>query len=1056
MRPVTAEAFAATVTRLRYLLLALCIALVGVAMVPIGNIWPPDPSARIFFAPENPERQALDEYEAAYAKDDNLAIVLVPDDGDVFSPEHLALIGEITERAWRLPLVRRVDSLTNFQHTFADADGLVVRDLVEDPATVTPEEAAEAKAIALNRLEVVDRLVSPAADVSQVSVLFRLPGLKPTEEVPSIVSAARELVADVEANHPVDIRLTGAIMINNQFASSGREDSANLLGPMFVVILVIVGAALRSVFATVAVLIVISLSAMAGLGAAGWFGFRLNSVTVLAPLYIMTLAVASAVHVLAACRARMPETGDRRVWVEKALAEHAPAIAIACVTTAIGFYSLNFSISPPFRQLGNIVGTGVLAAMVLTLFALPCLITLLPMRRQSSAEAEPRLMRAIAEFVIARRRAVLPAMLLVVAGCAAGIATIKLEDDFLRYFDERYAFRQDTDFTEERLTGVNQLNYALPAGAPQGINDPAYLTEHAAFVSWLREQPEVRHVYSLTDTIRRLTMNMNDDDPSFYRLPETEEAAAQYLFLYELSLGYGQDLTDQINVERSAMRATAAINRATTAEMRALTLRAGDWIAENAPMMQAAWTEEHPERAQVTPTGVVHVFNLISYRDVRAMLSGTAIALVLISGIIMLSLRSVRVGLVSLVPNLVPAAMAFGLWGYLVGNVTLAIAVVLAATLGIVVDDTVHFLSKYHAARRKGASPEDAVRHAFLRVGNALLITTIGLVAGFAVLATSGFAVNGDMAKLTAITITVALIADFLLLPCLLIWLDKRKDAMPLRTATTSTAMMVTGGLLAIAACMADTRARAEDPAAKGLAIAEASDKRDLGWSAYTVEGEMILRDAGGGENRRVFENLLMEREARSEGDLSVIVFSRPRDIRGTGLLTHANIEPTDDDQWLYLPALKRVKRISSSNRTGKFVSSEFSYEDLGSQEVDDYTYKWLRNEPCPGAETLTCHVVESYPVNKNSGYARRIGWVDNAEYRQWRVEFYNRGDALEKVLTSHGYQEYAGNYWRADRLTMENVQTGKSTDLLFTNYDFSAGLDDGDFDPNRLARMAR
>ncbi|MEM9783460.1 MAG: outer membrane lipoprotein-sorting protein [Pseudomonadota bacterium] len=1053
MRALSSEAFAAFVTRFRYPLLALCLLLVGAAMAPIANIWPPDPSARIFFAPENPERQALDAYEAAYAKDDNLAIVIVPEGGDVFAPDMLAMIGDITERAWRLPLVRRVDSLTNFQHTYADAEGLVVRDLVPDPAGVTPAEAAEAKAIALDRLEVVDRLVNPTGDVAQVSVLFRLPGVNPTEEVPSIVAAARALVAEIEADHAVDVRLTGAIMINNQFATSGREDSANLLGPMFLVILLIVGLALRSVFATVSVLIVITLSALAGLGAAGWFGFRLNSVTVLAPLYIMTLAVASAVHVLTACRARMPETGDRRVWVEKALAEHAPAIAIACVTTAIGFYSLNFSISPPFRQLGNIVGTGVLAAMVLTLFALPGLITLLPLRRQASAEAEPRLMRAIAEFVIARRRLVLPGMLLVVGACAAGIATIKLEDDFLRYFDERYEFRQDTDFTEQRLTGVNLLNYALPAGGPQAINDPAYLDQHAAFVSWLREQPEVRHVYSLTDTIRRLTMNMNDDDPSFYRLPETEEAASQYLFLYELSLGYGQDLTDQINVQRSAMRATVSVNRATTAEMRDLTLRAGEWVAANAPLIQAAWEAEHPDRPQVTPTGVVHVFNLISYRDVRAMLSGTAIALVLISGIIMLSLRSLRVGLISLVPNLVPAAMAFGLWGFLVGNVTLAIAVVLAATLGIVVDDTVHFLSKYHAARRKGASPEDAVRHAFLRVGNALLITTVGLVAGFAILATSGFAVNGDMAKLTAITITVALIADFLLLPSLLIWLDTRKNAMSNTAAPTTAAI----ACLALAGLtLTATDALAQDAEAKGLEIAEAADKRDLGWGAYSVSGEMILRDAGGGENRRVFENLLLEREPRDKGDLSVIVFSRPRDIRGTGLLTHANIEPTDDDQWLYLPALKRVKRISSSNRTGKFVSSEFSYEDLGSQEVDDYTYKWVRDEPCPGAADLTCHVVESYPVNSDSGYSRRVAWTDIGEYRQWKVEFYNRGGALEKILTAEGFQEYDGNYWRADKLTMENVQTGKSTDLLFTDYDFSAGLDDGDFDPNRLARMAR
>ncbi|MEM7496934.1 MAG: outer membrane lipoprotein-sorting protein [Pseudomonadota bacterium] len=1046
-----AARFADAVVRYRWIFLALSLALVAVSVSKIGNIWPPDPSARIFFAEENPDRQALDAYEAAFSKDDNLSVVIVPEDGAVFTPDTIALIGEITEEAWRLPFVRRVDSLTNFQHSFADEEGLVVRDLVEEPADVTPEEAAEIARLAMERLEIVDLLVAPAQDVTQVNILFTLPEVKPTEEVPTIVREVRAMVERVEAEHPVEIRLTGGIMINNQFATSGQEDSQNLLGPMFLVILLVVGLSLRSAFATLAVLILITLSAATGLGAAGWFGYRLNSVTVLAPLYIMTLAVASAVHVFSACRAAMPDTGDRKEWVRRALSEHAGAIVIACVTTAIGFYSLNFSISPPFRQLGNTVGTGVLAALFFTLFLLPGLIITMPMRRQRSAEREPRAMRALADFVVGRRRMIAPVMIGVVALLAAGTSQLKLEDDFLRYFDERYEFRQDTDFTEERLTGVNVLYFALPAGGDQAINDPVFLKETAAFADWLRTQPEVAHVATLTDTIKRLTMNMNGDDPAFFRLPDTEEAAAQYLFLYELSLGYGRDLTDQINIDRSALRVSVALGRQTTAEMRDVTLRAGQWLQQNAPTIQTAWEAENPERPLVTPTGVVHVFNLISFRDVRAMLSGTALALVLISGVIMLALRSVRIGLISLVPNLIPAAMAFGIWGYSVGAVTLAIAVVLAATLGIVVDDTVHFLSKYQAGRRKGLSPEDSVRHAFTRVGNALVITSVGLVAGFCVLALSGFAVNGDMAKLTAITITVALIADFLLLPCLLIFLDKRRETMTLKPATAALLLAA----IAVPALTLAPEARADDAEAKGLAIAEAADKRDLGFEAFTVDGEMILRDKAGNESRRVFESLTLERQDRAVGDLGIIVFTRPRDIRGTGLLTHANIEPQDDDQWLYLPAVKRVKRISSSNRTGKFVGSEFSYEDLGSQEVDDYTYKWLRDEPCPGAEELTCHVVESYPKNTKSGYSKRVGWTDVAEYRQYKVEFYNRRGDLEKILTYSGYNEYDG-YWRADKLAMQNLQSGKETDLLFTEYDFSASLSDGDFDPNRLPQMAR
>ncbi|MEM1297779.1 MAG: outer membrane lipoprotein-sorting protein, partial [Pseudomonadota bacterium] len=191
-------------------------------------------------------------------------------------------------------------------------------------------------------------------------------------------------------------------------------------------------------------------------------------------------------------------------------------------------------------------------------------------------------------------------------------------------------------------------------------------------------------------------------------------------------------------------------------------------------------------------------------------------------------------------------------------------------------------------------------------------------------------------------------------------------------------------------------------------------------------------------------------------GDLGIIVFSKPRDIRGTALLTHANIEPSDDDQWLYLPAVKRVKRISSSNRTGKFVGSEFSYEDLGSQEVDDYTYLWIRDEPCPTDASLTCHVTESYPKNPKSGYSKRVAWTDTAEYRLQYIEFHNRRGDLEKALTFKGYEQYLGQYWRAGLMEMVNKQTGKATDLVWTNYRFRTGLTEGDFDANRLKSVAR
>ena len=279
--------------------------------------------------------------------------------------------------------------------------------------------------------------------------------------------------------------------------------------------------------------------------------------------------------------------------------------------------------------------------------------------------------------------------------------------------------------------------------------------------------------------------------------------------------------------------------------------------------------------------------------------------------------------------------------------------------------------------------------------------------------------------------------------------MQSTRSSWQLRTIVWVLAFSVVGKLLFAPAA-------AETPEERGLAISLAVDERGQGFGDLAVDGEMILRDSAGRESRRVFRQMILEQPGSDVGDLSVIVFERPRDIRGVGLLTHAKIEPEDDDQWLYLPALRRVKRISSSNRTGKFVASEFSYEDLGSQEVNDYDHKWLRDESCPGDSDLVCHVVENYPKSRKSGYSKRILWIDQSELRIQRIEFYNRRGELEKDLTFSDYRQYLGRYWRASLLSMVNRQTGKSTDMLWSEYKFGTGLSESLFSPRRLQTLTR
>ena len=1003
-----------------------------------------DTDGRVFMAADNPDKILLDRFEQEFAKDDNLAIVIVPKDGEVFTPRTLGAIGAMTEELWNLPYVRLVNSITRFQNTYADGDMMVVEDLVPEPSMVTDAEAAAARAVALDRVEIRNSLINDDASATAISVIFRLPGVDLVTEIPDIISEAEPLLERYRADYPdITFKASGSVAVSQAFATASQRDGETLTPAMLVAMLVVVGVLLRSVTGSLLILILAALSALVSLGALGWTRVPINSATAVAPLMVITLAVASSVHVLSSVRQTMQQTSDRTIWARRALTDHGLGITVAVFTTAIGFLSLNFSISPPFRQLGNMVAGGMIGVWIFTIFLLPGLICWIPIRQKKDTASVDRMMVALGEFVIRNQKRLLVGIPVVIIAFAAGISQIKLEDDFLRYFDESFETRQATDLYETELGGLNVLEYSVETGVENGINSVAYLQKLDALSAFLRDQPEISHIRSLSDTIKRLNMNMNGDDPAYYRIPDTDEEASQFLFLYELSLGYGMDLTDQINVDRSSTRISAFVGYATTRQLLALDDKIQGWFDSNAPELKSP------------VTGQSHVYTMISARDVPSMLQGTTLALIFISFVIFLVLRNLKLGIVSLVPNLLPALMGFGLWGYMVGNVTLAVSIVVAMTLGIVVDDTVHFMLKYANARKRGDSAEDSVRYAFKSVGMALTVTSLGLVVGFAILGQSGFAVNRDMAQLTAITLAFALFVDFLFLPPLLIFLDRMKQ-MKISATPAALAALLSTGILA-ATLLPAGNARADDMSnPRGLEIATEVDKRDRGWGDVTVEGEMVLKNKAGNESLRKFRSTILEAEDAAVGDMSIITFSEPRDVRGTALLTHSKIEPDDDSQWIFLPAVKRVKRISSSNRTGKFVSSEFSYEDLGSEEVADNHHIWLEDAPCTHDANLTCAAVESRPKNKKSGYSRRVSFIDLAEYRVHRIDFYNRRGDLEKSLVFSDYRQYLDAYWRAHVMTMNNSQTGKSTTLTWDEYSFANGLGARDFTPQGLAKASR
>ncbi|MDK9780630.1 MMPL family transporter [Vibrio sp. B172a] len=730
----------------------------------------------IFFDGTNKQLLAFDEIQTTFAKTDNLAIVVAPASNDVFTPEILQLIQSLTVDSWQVPYSSRVDSIANYQHTEAFEDDLLVEDLLYEDYELTPERIAKVKSIALSEPVLKSALISEQGDVTVVNITVQLPELDKTAEVQEVMSHISAMLERYQEKYPnVEFHKAGIIAMNYAFMTAAQEDSSTLVPTMLLVILVFLTIMLRSFLSVVATLIVIIGSVMATMGLSGWAGMFLSTATVNVPTLVMTLAVADCVHVITTMRHSMQNGFSKVHSIERSISLNFMPILITSVTTAIGFLMMNMSDSPVLRDFGNLSALGVMIACFLSVTLLPALLKFLPINvKQTPSNGKSDFMDKLGDFVVTHRKALLPASVLVIAVSASLIPLNRVNDESVKYFDNRSDFRQAADFMEARISGMTNISIAIKTNESQGIADPVFLNAIGGFTDWLRVQPETDHVATLADVYKRLNKNMHGDDESYYALPQNRELAAQYLLLYEMSLPYGLDLNNQINVDKSSIKMVLTVDNLGSVELVDLENRIYAWFADNAPQYE------------VVASSPSLMFAHIGETNMASMLSTLPITLVLISALLIFALRSLKLGLISLVPNIAPAVIGFGLWALISGEINLGLSVVVTLTLGIVVDDAVHFLSKYQRARKEGQTAEQAVRYAFHTVGRALWITTVVLVAGFSVLAMSSFRLNADMGQLSAIVIFIALVVDFLFLPTLLMLFDKAAYSQNTGTKKTS------------------------------------------------------------------------------------------------------------------------------------------------------------------------------------------------------------------------------------------------------------------------------
>jgi len=764
--------------RYRYVLALLSI--VATALISYGakNLYI-ESDYKIYFEDDEPQLLAHEAIQEIYTKTDNLAFALRPADGDVFTPRILGIIHELTDQGWQVPYAMRVDSITNFQNTTAELDDLLVEDLVLDLDALTAEKLAQVKQVALSEKQLVNRLVSLDGTTALINVNLELPpevDQTASQEVqteqrnirdasfPEVVEFGRQLLDEYRLKYPdIEMHLSGVPVINNSFNELASRDISSLVPFMYGLILVLLALFFRSLGSVLATLLVIACASSVAIGSAGWIGYALNTANVMTPTIVLTIAVCDAVHLLSVYLKGLSQKLSAKEAMSESLRLNLQPIVLTSVTTAVGFLSLNFATSPPFAELGNLTAIGVIWAMILTFTLLPA-VTMLITKSRRTSDFNDNLMQGFAQFVVKHRTKSLIGSLAVAVALMAMIPLNVIDDDPIAYFDKGVPYRDSMEFSIKHLPGVKDINFTIECGIASCVSTPEFLTMLENFQAFLNSQPSVVHVDTYIDVIKRLNRSMNADDPDFYTVPERADLAAQYNLMYEMSLPFGLDLNNQLNLDKSETKVGVLVDNIINAELIELAERSHTWLKEN-----------HSPDAK-PGSSLSLMFAHIGENNIRSMLLGGVLAVIGVTITILIALRSMRYAIISIIPNSVPAFMAFGVWGLVNGQVNMAVAMVFSITLGILVDDTVHFITKYRRGRKvKGLSKEQSIEYAFSNVGMALVITTIVLALGFGVLGTSSFNLNSMAGNLTAITIVIALIFDFFILPPILMLFDKNE-----------------------------------------------------------------------------------------------------------------------------------------------------------------------------------------------------------------------------------------------------------------------------------------
>ena len=757
--------FAKLLIKYRYLSIGLVIIVVCLLATGLTKLTF-NPDLETYFPEGHPAVIRYNEIDDMFIPTDNLIIAVHSNEGTLFNGDSLKVIEELTKKSWTIPYSVRVDSLTNYSYVKSVNDDLIVEPFIEEAEKKSIEFFEKRENLVAGEDIIYKSLISEDKKTSVVSIIVDPPGPNKEDQNSELINYILGFIEPIkESNENLDIRLLGNPYLDYISPRIVKAEMPVVMPLMLLLIFFIVFLMIRSYVAVLATFVVILMSLIATFGSIGILGSPLNQMVTTIPILIITLALADCIHLFSIYFQNRVKGISSKESMEKSLEMNIQPLFLTTISTCIGFLCLNFIEVAPLRDFGNAVAIGIGFAFIFTIFFIAPIVSFFEVKTASKVTKQTRFSTSVGSFILKNGNKLIFSITSISFLILLCIPMNELDENPTQMYAEGFtSFSSDTLWLDEKLSVTFPVNF-LATNEEGQVSDPDFLKILDKFSVWLEEREQVNHVTSLANNMKNLNKSMHGDDPEWKKIPENADLSAQYLFFYEMSLPMGLDLNSSISQDRKSTKISATLKDMSANEFKEFNNEVLGYIQQN-----------NLENMISEPSSFRVIFTYMVEAIVNSLLYGLFIGILLITLIIGLFFRSYLLPALSIFPNILPIGMGFGLWGLFVGDVGFMVAVGMGSTLGVIVDFTVHFLSKYELARKEfKKSVEESVIYSFETVGFALIIMTVVLALGFSVLNLVTFIPIQDFAKFSVICFIGGLIINFLFLPNLLMKFDKRK-----------------------------------------------------------------------------------------------------------------------------------------------------------------------------------------------------------------------------------------------------------------------------------------